>query len=68
MVQNKKKRTKMNEVEDETHLYLQRRNYADLRTGWFDYITSTENITLAFGNKLKKLKLLFVSGSSNYSH
>ena len=58
----------MNEVEDETHLYLQGRNYADLRTGWFDYITSTENVNLAFGNKLKKLKLLFVSGSWNYSH
>ena len=28
-----------------------------------DYLISTENINLTFGNKLEKLKLLFVSGS-----
>ena len=28
-----------------------------------DYLVSTENINLTFGNTLEKLKLLFVSGS-----
>ena len=28
-----------------------------------DYLISTENINLIFGNKLEKLKMLFVSGS-----
>ena len=53
----------LNEVEDETHLLLQRQNYKDLQKGLIDHLISTENINLTFGNKLEKLKLLFVSGS-----
>ena len=53
----------LNEVEDETHLLLHCRNYKDLRKSLIDHLISTENINLAFGKKLKKLKLLFVSGS-----
>ena len=53
----------LNEVEDETHFLLQCRNYKDLRKGLIDYLISTENINLTLGNKLEKLKLLFVSGS-----
>ena len=53
----------LNEVEDETHFLLQCRNYKDLRKGLIDYLISTENINLTFGNRLKKLKLLFVIGS-----
>ena len=45
------------------HFLLQCENYKDLRTGLIDYLISTENINLTFGNKLEKLKLLFVSGS-----
>ena len=37
----------------------------DLRKGFINYLISSENINLSFGNKLKKLKLLFVSGLSN---
>ena len=53
----------LNEVEDETHFLLQCRNYKDCRKGLIDYLMSTENINLTFGNKLEKLKLLFVSCS-----
>ena len=42
---------------------LQCRSYKDLRKGLIDYAISTENINLTFGNKLEKLKLLFISGS-----
>ena len=53
----------LNKVEDETHFLLQCRNYKDLRKGLINYLISTENINLTFGNQLEKLKLLLVSGS-----
>ena len=53
----------LNKVEDETHFLLRCRKYKDLRKGLIDYLISTGNINLTFGNKLEKLKLLFVSGS-----
>ena len=53
----------LNEVEDETHFLLQCRNYKGLRKVLIDYLISTKNINLTFGNKLEKLKLLFVMGS-----
>ena len=52
----------LSKVEDQTHFLLQCRNYKDLRKGLIDYLISTENINLTFGNKLEKLKLLFVRG------
>ena len=52
----------LNEVEDETHFLLQC-NYKDLWKGLIDHLISTENINVTSGNKLEKLKLLFVSGS-----
>ena len=54
---------RLTSFEDETHFLLQCRNYKDLRKGLIDHLISTENINLKFGNKLEKLKLLFVSGS-----
>ena len=53
----------LNEVEDKTHYLLYYRNYKDLWKSLIDYLISTENINLTFGNKLEKLKLLFVSAS-----
>ena len=53
----------LSEVENKTHFFLQCRNYKDLRKDLIDHLISTENINLTFGNKLEKLKLLFVSGS-----
>ena len=50
----------LNEVEDKTRFLSYCRNYKE---GLIDYLISTENINLTFGNKLEKLKLLFVSGS-----
>ena len=53
----------LNKVEDETHFLLRCRKYKDFRKGLIHILISTENINLTFGNKLEKLKLLFVSGS-----
>ena len=53
----------LNEVDDETYLLLQCRNYKDLQKVLIDYFFSPQNINLKFGNKLLKLKLLFESGS-----
>ena len=41
------------EDEDETHFLLQCQNYKDLWKGLIDYLISTENINLTFGNKLE---------------
>ena len=52
----------LNEVEYETQ-FLQYQNYKDLREGLIDHLISTENINLTLGNKLEKLKVLFVRAS-----
>ena len=44
----------LNEVEDETHFFLQCRNCKDFRKGLIDYLISTEILTYHLEINLKK--------------
>ena len=53
----------LNQVENEARFLLQCQSYKNLWKGLVDHVISTAKINLTFGDKLEKLKLLFVSDS-----